>query len=84
LYDCNADPDQVNNLAGNPQYQKTLDKLKKQLTSYLATTGDPRFTDAPVLFDQYPYRTPYMDDRFKEKGYRYSEETNWIPVKIED
>ncbi len=84
LYDCNADPDQVNNLADDPKYQKTLYGLKKQLTAYLSTTGDPRFTDAPVLFDQYPYRTPYMDDRFKEKGYRYSEETNWIPAKIKE
>ena len=84
LYDCNADPDQVNNLAEDPKHQKTLEKLKTQLTSYLAHTGDPRFTDAPVLFDRYPYRTPYMDARFKEKGYRYGKETNWIPVKIEN
>lgn len=83
LYDCNADPDQVNNLADDPKHKKTLEKLKKQLTAYLTNTEDPRFTDAPVLFDQYPYRADYMTDHFKENGYRYSEETNWIPVKIE-
>ena len=61
-----------------------LEKLHMQLMYYLATTRDPRFTDAPLLFDQYPYRTPYMAERFKEKGYRYSEQTDWISVKFDN
>ena len=84
LYDCKADPDQVNNLADDPKHQNTVETLKTQLTTYLADTGDPRFTDAPVLFDQYPYRAPYMADRFKEKGYRYGADTNWVPMIIDN
>lgn len=55
LYDCQKDPDQVNNLATDPAYGATIEKLQKQLVAYLKETQDPRFTDAPVKFDEYPY-----------------------------
>jgi arylsulfatase A-like enzyme len=56
LYDCKQDPDQVNNLASNPEYTDTLSKIRAQLAEYLKTTGDPRFTDKPVRFEEYSYR----------------------------
>ena len=56
LYDCQNDPDQINNLAQDPKYAKTLNKLRTQLIDYLKTTEDPRFTDHPVRFDEYRYR----------------------------
>lgn len=56
LYDCDVDPYQVNNLAGNPKYAKITKKMRKQLTDYLVETEDPRFTDEPVMFDKYPFR----------------------------
>jgi hypothetical protein len=40
------------------------------LTRYLEQTGDPRFTDAPVKFDEYPYRTGYMKKRLEQAGVR--------------
>ena len=55
LYDCRTDPDQVHNLANDPEHQETIATLRAQLVEYLQATGDPRFTDAPVLFDEYPY-----------------------------
>jgi len=56
LYDCENDPDHVSNLANDPKHVKTIERLRAQLTDYLETTGDPRFTDKPVRFEEYPYR----------------------------
>jgi len=70
LYDCRKDPDQVNNLAGNPKYAGTIKELSQQLVAYLKQTGDPRFTGKPVMFDEYPYQAGYMKERFEEFGYQ--------------
>jgi N-sulfoglucosamine sulfohydrolase len=66
LYDSHADPDQTINLAGKPEHEKTVATLRKKLTDYLAATGDPRFTDDPIRFDQYPYHAGYMAKRLQE------------------
>ncbi len=70
LYDCQADPDQINNLAADPKFAGTIATLRKQLTDYLATTGDPRFTDLPVRFDEYPYRAGYLKEHLEKHGYK--------------
>jgi N-sulfoglucosamine sulfohydrolase len=69
LYDCVADPDQINNLAADPQHAETVEQLRDRLVAYLKATADPRFTDAPVKFDEYPYRASYLAPYFKKKGY---------------
>jgi arylsulfatase A-like enzyme len=56
LYDCAKDPDQVNNLAEDPEHAETIKALRAQLVGYLEATEDPRFTDQPVRFEEYPYR----------------------------
>lgn len=56
LYDTASDPDQVNNIASDPGYADTVESLRTQLIEYLHATGDPRFTDEEVEFDEYPYR----------------------------
>ncbi|MBL7114132.1 MAG: sulfatase [Kiritimatiellae bacterium] len=56
LYDCEKDPDQTHNLADDPKHSKTIKKLCSHLVEYLKTTEDPRFTDKPVRFEEYPYR----------------------------
>jgi arylsulfatase A-like enzyme len=56
LYDCEKDPDQIDNLADDPKHRETLDRLRSRLVEYLETTEDPRFTDGPVRFEEYPYR----------------------------
>jgi len=66
LYDCEKDPAQVNNLAGDKAYKNTIDELRDRLTKYLKATGDPRFTAAPVKFDNYPYTAYYMKTRLEE------------------
>ena len=55
LYDMRADPDQLQNLAGDPQYAEVRAKLAAQLTGALRDTADPRATGGAVEFDQYPY-----------------------------
>lgn len=42
LYEIAADPDQVNNLASDPKYSETRQKLRSELDAYLTTTNDPR------------------------------------------
>jgi N-sulfoglucosamine sulfohydrolase len=71
LYDLANDPDQLNNLAGDNDYDKVLTSLRNKLVSYLRKTDDPRFTDVLPLFDEYPYRADYLDweeiEKAKEK-----------------
>jgi len=70
LYDCDKDPDQINNLAGDPEYKETVKQLLGQLVRYLRQTDDPRFTDEPVKFDQYPYRAAYLKKHLEAHGYK--------------
>lgn len=65
LYDCKKDPEHVNNLAGKPKYGKIIAELRGRLIQYLEKTGDPRFTDKPIKFDEYPYRAGYMKKRLE-------------------
>ncbi|MFW6171659.1 MAG: sulfatase [Planctomycetota bacterium] len=69
LYDCQADPDQVNNLAGTPGHAEIIETLRQRLTDYLTATGDPRFTDKPVEFNEYPYKGGYLEKHLKQHGY---------------
>lgn len=41
LYDTNNDPDELNNLAGLPQYQSTLNQLRGELVCWAHQQGDP-------------------------------------------
>ena len=55
LYDINADPHQMNNLAGLPAWREIETSLKADLFGYLRKTNDPRVVGGPVLWDYYPY-----------------------------
>jgi len=62
LYDVEKDPDQLHNLAGDPQYQKLKDELRQRLERTLTETADPRMRgEAP--WDGYPY---YFGDYWKK------------------
>ena len=41
LYDLSRDPDEQQNLAGNPRYAKRLKKMRELLDSHMKQTGDP-------------------------------------------
>jgi hypothetical protein len=50
-----ADPDCVNNLAENPKYAETKERLWQQLREELTAQGDPRILGKGDIFDFYPY-----------------------------
>lgn len=55
LYDCRKDPEQLVNLAGDPEYDEILKELAAQLNRQLELTGDPRVIGGGQDFDSYPY-----------------------------
>ena len=49
------DPDQVNNVAGQPQYAAVKSKLRKQLLDELKRVKDPRVLGDGSTFDKPPF-----------------------------
>ncbi len=85
LYDCQADPDNVNNLADDPQYAQTIKTLSGQLAEYLAKTGDPRFTSQPVEFDEFPYQAEYLKrDTWSVRRFELAEVVKDLTKEIDD
>jgi N-sulfoglucosamine sulfohydrolase len=58
LYDLRSDPGQINNVAADPDYKKTRNKLAARLQEYTARTGDPRALGKEAPWDYYPYNGP--------------------------
>jgi arylsulfatase A-like enzyme len=58
LYDLRQDPDCLNNLAGNPAYQKQKAQLKQQTEREPRAQGDPRMFGKGDIFDRYVYANP--------------------------
>jgi arylsulfatase A-like enzyme len=46
LYDLRSDPNEVHNLADNPQYKETLAEMRKQLAKWRKSVGDEGVTPA--------------------------------------
>jgi arylsulfatase A-like enzyme len=55
LYDCQKDPEQLINLADDPEYAVVKEKLSKQLMEDLLATEDPRATGGGDDFDTVTY-----------------------------
>ena len=55
LYDLRSDPHQLENRAGYRDYLEAQSALRTRLFQHLESTGDPRVTGGPVLWDYYPY-----------------------------
>jgi N-sulfoglucosamine sulfohydrolase len=58
LYLIAADPHQLRNVAGEPQYADVKAALERRLLEELRTTGDPRVVDNGVLFETPPFVGP--------------------------
>jgi N-sulfoglucosamine sulfohydrolase len=41
LYDLEKDPDEIHNLANDPEHAKVLSELKKKIRAFQERTGDP-------------------------------------------
>lgn len=58
LYDLKKDPNQVRNLAANPEYAEARAALEKRLMGELRNTGDPRVIDDGKFFETAPMAGP--------------------------
>lgn len=58
LFDCEADPDNVRNLAGDPAHAATLVRLRAALRGHLLEIGDTGFIPEPLLGQLAPDRSP--------------------------
>ncbi len=55
LFDLRHDPDQITNVATNPQYADVREKLSTQLADILTEAKDPRLLGDGSTFDKPPY-----------------------------
>ena len=52
LYDVNADPFEINNLANNPKYAKKLKEMRRRLNQWMKKTDDKgRQPESARMFD---------------------------------
>lgn len=58
LYDLRKDPDQLHNVAGQPEYAEIQAKLRARLQQWMQQTGDPRAEGETDLWDKAPYLGP--------------------------
>jgi len=58
LYEIASDPDQLNNLASEPDYEQVRKMLHEKLMASLEDASDPRMTGEGKKFDVYPYLGP--------------------------
>jgi arylsulfatase A-like enzyme len=55
LYDLENDPEQLDSVAGDPDFGEVRRKLSERLMKELEASGDPRVVGGGEKFDQYPY-----------------------------
>jgi len=53
LYDIAADPDEVNNLAADPQYREVVKRMRKAVTGWMEEINDLGFVPEPTLNEQF-------------------------------
>lgn len=59
LYALKSDPDQVVNVAENPEYKEQRDRLRSKLMELLKENGDPRVLGDGSTFDKLPYTVEF-------------------------
>ena len=59
LYDTQTDPWEVNNLANDPQYIETLQRLRGALNDWVLEVGDPGYLPEAEMVDRAKGRTVY-------------------------
>jgi len=69
LYDVSADPDCVNNLALNPEYNDIVRELKLKMEKALKKQKDPRMKGNGEIFDYYPHANPTKQKALYKEDY---------------
>ncbi|QNN22045.1 sulfatase-like hydrolase/transferase [Planctomycetales bacterium ZRK34] len=69
LFDTQADPDEVNNLADDPKYAKQIDRMRKALNKWQRQIVDLGFLTEAELHDRFGKESPY--DAVRKKPGRY-------------
>jgi N-sulfoglucosamine sulfohydrolase len=67
LYDCEADPWELKNIADSPAHAEVKARLRAQLEAYQRQTKDPRITGDMAAFEQ--ARKYVLDRKFGPGGY---------------
>ena len=80
LYDVNADPECVNNLAYEQKYMTLKSEMHKILFTELKKQNDPRISSDPDIFDRYPFYKKECTDYYERytKGKIKKYQTNWV------
>lgn len=79
LYNIAEDPYCLHNLADDPKYRDTVNKLKTELYDRLKDQGDPRMFGRGYVFDAYPYsdlQNVNFYQRFIFEGEEFN--TGWV------
>jgi arylsulfatase A-like enzyme len=80
LYYISADPECMNNLAGDPGYNNMKQKLREQLLNELREQDDPRILGNGDIFDKYTYASEASRDFYNRyiKGELSRKSAGWI------
>lgn len=71
LFDCEADPLEMNNIAADPQYAKIVGKLKTKLDQWMESQGDHGVqTERDAILHQSRYKKMTRDEAYKAYGNR--------------
>ena len=62
LYDLRKDPDYMQNVAYESEYEQIRADLNSRLMSVLNEQNDPRLTESPPRFEQPPYAGPMSEE----------------------
>ncbi|TWT91495.1 sulfatase family protein [Stieleria varia] len=71
LYDLNADPNEMHNLAGEERHQATLARLRQELDRWIDQTGDTGAIDESKTVDMVALmkeKTAYYEKAMKQRG----------------
>jgi uncharacterized sulfatase len=74
LYDIQADPDCINNLAGKPEHARTQDTLRDRLNRILTEQADPRIAGD----DRYDKQKYFKGDHWKAQRVKYLDEVEKV------
>lgn len=78
LYQISDDPECLNNLADDPQFDTTKSKLAELMTEELKSEGDPRMFDIGDIFETYTYSEEATRDFYNRFMAGENVKAGWI------